>query len=141
MIKQRRGKIQCKESETTTELRCKIDQLDLLAELGPPSAARIAAKTDAVRDLTSFVYIKLNDLKQKSRYKWASKEDENTSFFHGIINGRRIRSRINGISILGDWVTDPMATNVCLAELVRGLFPCVRSQVRVFPWRFPPVDE
>ncbi|GKE24464.1 cytochrome P450, partial [Tanacetum coccineum] len=101
--------IQCKESETTTELRCKIDQLDSLTELDPLSAAHIAARTDAMRHLTSFEYRKLNDLKQKSRYKWDSEGDENTSFFHGIINGRHNRSRINGISILGDWVTDPTA--------------------------------
>ncbi|GKD08176.1 RNA-directed DNA polymerase, eukaryota, reverse transcriptase zinc-binding domain protein, partial [Tanacetum coccineum] len=65
MIKLWRFDIQCRESKTTTELRCKIDQLDSLVELGPLSAAHIAARTDAVRDLTSFEYIKLNDLKQK----------------------------------------------------------------------------
>ncbi|GJZ40892.1 cytochrome P450 [Tanacetum coccineum] len=47
-----RCEIHCNESETTKELRC-IDQLDLLAELGPLSSAHIVARTEAVRDLTA----------------------------------------------------------------------------------------
>ncbi|GKC48442.1 putative RNA-directed DNA polymerase, partial [Tanacetum coccineum] len=49
---------------------------------------------------------KLKDLRQKSKVKWALEGDESSSFFHGMINNRRNRSRINGLSIKGSWVTE-----------------------------------
>ncbi|GJZ65073.1 RNA-directed DNA polymerase, eukaryota [Tanacetum coccineum] len=51
---------------------------------------------------------KLKDLRQKSKVKWALEGDESSSFFHGMINNRRNRSRINGLAIEGSWVTEPI---------------------------------
>ncbi|KAI3517218.1 hypothetical protein L1887_16430 [Cichorium endivia] len=45
------------------------------------------------------------DLKQKSRIKWAVDGDENTRFFHGFVNNKRRKSRINGLVINGEWNT------------------------------------
>ncbi|KAI3797458.1 hypothetical protein L1987_32715 [Smallanthus sonchifolius] len=47
------------------------------------------------------------DLKQKSRIKWLADGDENMAFFHGVINGRKKRNRINGLLINRPWVSDP----------------------------------
>ncbi|KAJ0524126.1 putative RNA-directed DNA polymerase [Helianthus annuus] len=47
------------------------------------------------------------DLKQKSRIKWAVEGDENTAFFHGIINANTSCNRINGLRIDGVWTTSP----------------------------------
>ncbi|PWA50906.1 RNA-directed DNA polymerase, eukaryota, Reverse transcriptase zinc-binding domain protein [Artemisia annua] len=47
------------------------------------------------------------DLKQKSRVKWASLGDENTSFFHGVVNGRKAKNVIPGLEINGEWVSKP----------------------------------
>ncbi|GJU37502.1 RNA-directed DNA polymerase, eukaryota [Tanacetum coccineum] len=49
---------------------------------------------------------KVKDLRQKAKLKWALEGDENSQFFHGIINNRRNRARINGLNIQGDWVTE-----------------------------------
>lgn len=34
------------------------------------------------------------------------KGDENSKFFHGMINSKRKKSRINGITINGSWIED-----------------------------------
>ncbi|XP_021999377.1 uncharacterized protein LOC110896221 [Helianthus annuus] len=47
------------------------------------------------------------DLKQRSRVKWAVEGDENTSFFHNIVNANQSSNRINGLMMNGVWETDP----------------------------------
>ncbi|GJS15006.1 RNA-directed DNA polymerase, eukaryota [Tanacetum coccineum] len=46
---------------------------------------------------------------QKSKVKWAIEGDENSSFFHGIINKRRSQLAIRGIFVDGIWQNDPQA--------------------------------
>ncbi|GKD73877.1 RNA-directed DNA polymerase, eukaryota, partial [Tanacetum coccineum] len=46
-------------------------------------------------------------LRQKAKRRWALEGDENSCFFHGIINSNRNRSRINELNIHGSWTTDP----------------------------------
>ncbi|KAJ0535599.1 putative RNA-directed DNA polymerase [Helianthus annuus] len=47
------------------------------------------------------------DICQKARVKWIRDGDENTSFFHNVVNIKVARSRIHGMQINGAWVTDP----------------------------------
>nr|GEZ04351.1 RNA-directed DNA polymerase, eukaryota [Tanacetum cinerariifolium] len=44
---------------------------------------------------------------QKSKVKWAVEGDENSKFFHGIINKRRAHLANRGIFVDGFWETDP----------------------------------
>lgn len=44
---------------------------------------------------------KLKDIKQKAKVKWANQGDENSKFFHGMLNTKIRRTRLNGILIAG----------------------------------------
>nr|GEY28470.1 RNA-directed DNA polymerase, eukaryota, reverse transcriptase zinc-binding domain protein [Tanacetum cinerariifolium] len=58
---------------------------------------------------------KLHDLKQmdhkdaaqKAKVNWAIEGDENSKFFHGVINKRRSQLAIRGVFVSGDWYTNP----------------------------------
>nr|GEU61211.1 RNA-directed DNA polymerase, eukaryota, reverse transcriptase zinc-binding domain protein [Tanacetum cinerariifolium] len=43
----------------------------------------------------------------KSKIKWAIEGDENSKFFHGIINKKRSQLSIRGVFVDGDWNTNP----------------------------------
>ncbi|GKC34835.1 RNA-directed DNA polymerase, eukaryota, partial [Tanacetum coccineum] len=45
---------------------------------------------------------------QKSKIKWAIEGDENSKFFHGIINRKHSQLSIRGVFVDGDWNTDPV---------------------------------
>nr|GEW34336.1 RNA-directed DNA polymerase, eukaryota [Tanacetum cinerariifolium] len=45
---------------------------------------------------------------QKSKVKWAVEGDENTKYFHGIINKNRANLSIRGVMVDGEWIVDPM---------------------------------
>ncbi|GKC71861.1 RNA-directed DNA polymerase, eukaryota, partial [Tanacetum coccineum] len=49
----------------------------------------------------------LLDLIQKAKIRWAIEGDENSKFFHGIINKKRSQLAIRGILVNGDWIDDP----------------------------------
>ncbi|KAJ0753011.1 putative RNA-directed DNA polymerase [Helianthus annuus] len=51
--------------------------------------------------------LKSMDLQQKSRVRWAANGDENTAFFHGVINANTSNNWITGLRINGDWITSP----------------------------------
>ncbi|GJT57856.1 RNA-directed DNA polymerase, eukaryota [Tanacetum coccineum] len=49
----------------------------------------------------------LKDAAQKAKVNWAIKGDENSKFFHGVINKRRSQLAIRGVFVGGDWYTNP----------------------------------
>ncbi|GJU78107.1 RNA-directed DNA polymerase, eukaryota [Tanacetum coccineum] len=48
------------------------------------------------------------DSMQKSKVKWDVEGDENTNFFHGIINKKRSQLAVWGVFDNGVWLTDPV---------------------------------
>lgn len=49
----------------------------------------------------------IKDLAQKAKIKWSIEGDENSSYFHGIINSKRRYLAVRGIKREGTWVSDP----------------------------------
>nr|GFA47101.1 RNA-directed DNA polymerase, eukaryota [Tanacetum cinerariifolium] len=47
------------------------------------------------------------DLAQKAKIKWAVEGDENSKFFHGIVNKKRRYLAIKGILVDGEWIENP----------------------------------
>ncbi|GJV87280.1 RNA-directed DNA polymerase, eukaryota [Tanacetum coccineum] len=44
---------------------------------------------------------------QKSKIKWAIEGDENSKYYHGILNKKRNQLSIRGVLVEGDWVENP----------------------------------
>ncbi|GJX14037.1 hypothetical protein Tco_0205795, partial [Tanacetum coccineum] len=44
---------------------------------------------------------------QKAKVKWAVEGDENSGFFHGIINKKRNIRSIRGVMVDGTWIDNP----------------------------------
>ena len=57
--------------------------------------------------LLDFEHKESMDLAQKAKVKWAIEGDENSKYFHGIINKKRRNNAIREILIDGEWVDDP----------------------------------
>nr|GEY25073.1 RNA-directed DNA polymerase, eukaryota [Tanacetum cinerariifolium] len=54
----------------------------------------------------------------KAKIQWAIEGDENSNFFHGILNKKRATLSIRGVMVDGDWVVDP----ICVKEVFRSHF-------------------
>ncbi|GKA98844.1 RNA-directed DNA polymerase, eukaryota [Tanacetum coccineum] len=67
----------------------------------------LANRLDLSHKLHELNQLDLKEAAQKAKVKWAIKGDENSKFFHGIINKRRSQLAIRGVFHNGDWHTDP----------------------------------
>ncbi|GKA11042.1 putative RNA-directed DNA polymerase [Tanacetum coccineum] len=94
-VKDWRHTINTTKTSEALDIRSRIDEIDLRAETSLLKAADVNRRINLVKALADLEHHKLNDLKQKSKIKWALEGDVNSNFFHGIINNRRNRSRIN----------------------------------------------
>ncbi|GJU04032.1 RNA-directed DNA polymerase, eukaryota [Tanacetum coccineum] len=65
-------------------------------------------RANIVRDLQAINKKESVDLAQKAKVKWAIEGDENTKFFHGIVNKKRRHLAIKGILINGEWIDNPI---------------------------------
>ncbi|GJW82616.1 hypothetical protein Tco_0146591 [Tanacetum coccineum] len=77
------------------------------------------------------------ELAQKAKVKWSIEGDENSKFFHGIINKRRNNLAIRGTIIDGEWIEDPVAIKNEFLSHFQSRFeaPCANRLVldMVFP--------
>ncbi|KAK9070187.1 hypothetical protein SSX86_010587 [Deinandra increscens subsp. villosa] len=98
-----------------TEVCNNWDRISEDRELQGPELEEWIIKKEELQKLEDF---RVSDLRQKARVKWAIEGDENSAFFHGVINANMARGRINGISAGGIWVEDPNQ----IKEAARGFF-------------------
>ncbi|GKC65619.1 RNA-directed DNA polymerase, eukaryota [Tanacetum coccineum] len=60
-----------------------------------------------LQDIDNLDNLEAHDLIQKAHIKWDIEGDENSKFFHGIINQKRRSQSITGIMHDGTWITEP----------------------------------
>ncbi|GJW73545.1 putative RNA-directed DNA polymerase [Tanacetum coccineum] len=106
-LKQWRLNSLAKEKTTLKSLHDTIQAIDLKAESSPLSTLDINLRSKTVKDLSEYDLMTHKDLRQKAKSKWALEGDENSRFFHGVLNSNRNRSRINGLNVQGIWTTNP----------------------------------
>ncbi|KVI03148.1 Endonuclease/exonuclease/phosphatase [Cynara cardunculus var. scolymus] len=116
--------------EQVNSLKLSLDSLDIKAENTLLSPKEIASRKDILMKSKALDEENVKDLKQKARLRWVVDGEENSSFFHGIVNSNRRSNFIHGISSNGVWVTDP--TEV---KQVAFNFFSVRFRSRWW-WRF-----
>nr|GFC64630.1 RNA-directed DNA polymerase, eukaryota [Tanacetum cinerariifolium] len=64
-------------------------------------------RMELTRKLHDINQMEARDYVQKSKIKWVIEGDENSKFFHGIVNKKRSQLSIRGVFVDGDWNTDP----------------------------------
>nr|GEY50360.1 zinc finger, CCHC-type [Tanacetum cinerariifolium] len=76
-------------------------QIGLISETIILQRLELKHKLLNINDMESKDYI------QKSKVTWAIEGDENSKFFHGIINKKMSQLAIRGIFVDGSWCTEP----------------------------------
>lgn len=73
------------------------------------------------------------DLAQKSRVKWEVEWDENSKFFHGMLNQRRRQQNVTGIMQDGVWVTDPVVVKEIFVDFFEDKFKPINTSIPSSP--------
>ncbi|GKD95091.1 hypothetical protein Tco_1374928 [Tanacetum coccineum] len=82
---------------------------------------------------------KLNSLEvaQKTKTKWSIEGDENSKYFHGILNKRRNNLAIRGISVDGVWIDSPSTVKNEFLSHFANRFDCPSSTRVLLDMNFP----
>ncbi|GKC79679.1 RNA-directed DNA polymerase, eukaryota [Tanacetum coccineum] len=83
------------------KLQASIDQQ---LDQGVVSDDLLLSRMNLMKQLHDFNMADSYDILQKAKIKWAIEGDENSKFFHGVVNKKRANLAIKGIMVDGDWV-------------------------------------
>ncbi|GJZ67632.1 RNA-directed DNA polymerase, eukaryota [Tanacetum coccineum] len=65
------------------------------------------SRVDLISKICDIDKLKSIEMAQKIKVKWAVEGDENSSFFHGILNKKRNTQNIRGVMVNGVWLENP----------------------------------
>ncbi|PWA89116.1 reverse transcriptase domain, Reverse transcriptase zinc-binding domain protein [Artemisia annua] len=96
-----------KKSEEKVQLSSKIADIERDLEAGLGSSSLHSQRKKMLLKLRDIEHAESLDVYQKAKIKWGIEADENTKFFHGIVNRKRRGLAIKGVMKDGTWFTDP----------------------------------
>ncbi|KAJ0427872.1 putative RNA-directed DNA polymerase [Helianthus annuus] len=96
-----------KEKEDVKQACEDLENLEEALEVRELSEEEEWILTESKKMVKNFEDRKNADLKQRSRVRWAIDGDENSKFFHALINKRKATNFIPGLMINGEWCTKP----------------------------------
>nr|GEV54989.1 RNA-directed DNA polymerase, eukaryota [Tanacetum cinerariifolium] len=89
------------------QLSARLIVLDKLFDQGKCNDELLQEMSNLYKELNDLNKAYSLDLIQKAKIRWAIEGDENSKFFHGIINKKRSQLAFRGVLIDGDWIVDP----------------------------------
>ncbi|GJY32359.1 RNA-directed DNA polymerase, eukaryota [Tanacetum coccineum] len=88
-------------------LKTKLADIDHSLDKGEASSNSLEERMRIMSKLADLEKIDSLELAQKAKIKWSIEGDENSKYFHGIINKQRNNIVIRGILVDGAWIEDP----------------------------------
>ncbi|GKD95558.1 hypothetical protein Tco_1379455, partial [Tanacetum coccineum] len=108
-----------KQSVRILDLRSKLRNIDRIFDQGGVTNDLLLSRLDILKQLQDIQSSESHDFIQKAKIQWAVEGDENSKFFHGIINRKRANLAIKGVMVDG------------VGDLER---PVTKDEVRTAVW-------
>ncbi|PWA79876.1 hypothetical protein CTI12_AA199580 [Artemisia annua] len=106
------------QSSCIKDIKKKLCDIDKILDQGGVTDDVLLSRMEIMKQLHDLNSSNNIDFVQKAKVRWAIEGDENTKFFHGVINRKRANLSVKGIMIDGVWVDDPS----CVKEEFRYHF-------------------
>nr|GEZ19732.1 RNA-directed DNA polymerase, eukaryota [Tanacetum cinerariifolium] len=98
-----------KESATTKKAQLKgmLKDTDILIDEKKVDQELLNKRMNVINSIHDLEKLEATEIAQKAKIKWLIEGDENSKFFHGILNKKRNQHAIRGILSEGNWIEDP----------------------------------
>ncbi|GJZ57311.1 RNA-directed DNA polymerase, eukaryota [Tanacetum coccineum] len=91
----------------TTEIKIKLKDIDKLLDQLGANDDLLSVRSELLKQYHDIHSVETRESIQKAKIKWAVEGDENSKFFHGMINRKCANLAVKGVMIDGEWVDDP----------------------------------
>ncbi|GJY32697.1 RNA-directed DNA polymerase, eukaryota [Tanacetum coccineum] len=88
-------------------LKGELQAVDGDIDNGNGSDEVVSKRTEIINSMLRLNKIKASEAAQKAKIKWSVEGDENSSFFHGMLNKNRSQLSIRGVMADGVWIENP----------------------------------
>ncbi|KAJ9558649.1 LOW QUALITY PROTEIN: hypothetical protein OSB04_013263 [Centaurea solstitialis] len=102
-------------------LNDRLKSIDLLIDSVCRPNPLLSERALVIEKLTRLDSMELEDVKQRAKCKWIRDGDENSKYFHGLVNHKR-RNAINGLLINGVWEAKPEIIKNSIFEFFKEKF-------------------
>ncbi|XP_071714472.1 uncharacterized protein [Rutidosis leptorrhynchoides] len=113
-------------------LKERINEIECKMENSCASLEELDERTKSFVEVEEISQLDDLDIQQKSRIKWDIEGDENSQFFHGLVNYQRKHNLIKGILIDGMWNSNPKEIKDHFFDFFANKFSSLQSDV-LFP--------
>ncbi|KAF5821202.1 putative RNA-directed DNA polymerase [Helianthus annuus] len=107
LIKGWRNQKKSEEEKVFNDAKAVVNELECLAETRNLTQEERESWKVHRFVMRKWDWDRVRDLHQKSRVQWVLHGDENSSYFHRVVNSRRARNKVNGMYLDGVWVNRP----------------------------------
>nr|GFB53601.1 RNA-directed DNA polymerase, eukaryota [Tanacetum cinerariifolium] len=111
-------------------------EIDLRLDKGNGLPGDMTKRANLFRNLKDIDHKDSIDLAQKVKIKWAVEGDENSKFFHGIVNKKRRHLAIKGILVDGEWIEIPNRVKSEFYSYYSNLFSALAWERSLFDVNF-----
>ncbi|GJV11623.1 RNA-directed DNA polymerase, eukaryota [Tanacetum coccineum] len=88
-------------------LKDELEAVDAIIDKGEGNAEVVNKRMDVLKSLQDMDKFQSLEIAQKAKIKWSIEGDENSSFYHGVLNKKWSQLNIRGIMIDGIWSDSP----------------------------------
>nr|GEV14974.1 hypothetical protein [Tanacetum cinerariifolium] len=85
----------------------KVSDANICAAIAVFLAVDSLSRMEVLKQLHDVQSSNNRDIMQKAKIRWAIEGDENSKYFHAIINKKRVNLFVKGVMVDGDWIDDP----------------------------------
>nr|GEV97068.1 RNA-directed DNA polymerase, eukaryota, reverse transcriptase zinc-binding domain protein [Tanacetum cinerariifolium] len=88
-------------------IQLSLAEVDRVLDQGVSHADVLNQRAHLVKSLNELNNLEALDTTQKEKVRWSIEGDENTNYFHGVLNNKRSQLVIRGVLVDGDWIKEP----------------------------------
>nr|GEY85002.1 RNA-directed DNA polymerase, eukaryota [Tanacetum cinerariifolium] len=94
-------------NDTCFSIKARLSDLDKLFDNGLSNEELVTERISLLKELHNLNKCHSLDMAQKANVRWAIEGDENSKYFHGIINKKRSQLAIRGVITDREWIDEP----------------------------------
>ncbi|GJX45731.1 RNA-directed DNA polymerase, eukaryota, reverse transcriptase zinc-binding domain protein [Tanacetum coccineum] len=105
-----------KSQKSKRSLIVELANCDAIIDKGERDINVVNRRTEVVRLLQEVEKMQSLEAAQKAKIKWAIEGDENSKYYHAVINKKRNQLNIHGILVEGTWIDSPSLVKIADLE-------------------------